>query len=192
MTTLTADQMLALDLAAKANRRLRDAKLTLEAEVRAEIRARSLRLVEANNDAVLTCHELGIPKTQIGILAMHTRSIGAVRDAIAEATARRAARTGVIEPRFRIGSTPNEVLVTLSGADLARSCRENSWPVDEALAAGVDQAVFKVVDPRAGGGLVIVAVTPSFVEEFQRPQPAVAWGRAHIAAALDWWKGQVA
>lgn len=182
MTRLTERQQLDLAVVAAADQRWRDAKRTIETEVRREIDLRTQHLLEARNDAALIARENGTPGSQIAYVGLHTKSTVAAREGIAEARERRRLRDDAQPPRFRRGERPDDVVVQLHGAQLDAACSAVGWTVDEALSARVISAVFRV--STVGTDRVAVAVTESQLGD--RPHPLVVWGRSHSAEILDW------
>lgn len=192
MTKIDARQQMYVKLAAAADTRWRDAKFNLEAEIRAEMRARSQHLLEARNDAVLLAHEAGCPKVRLAVSALHTRNVEAVRHALADARERRRLQREASPPRFARGQADGEVIVSISGAEFAEACVETGWTVDEAIRAGVTTARFRVVNAAEGPAPALVAITKSFLPDYDKQHPTVRWGRAHSAEGLAWWKGVAA
>ena len=182
MTILTERQHLDLAVLSAADQRWRDAKRTLDIEVRREIELRTKHLLEARNDAALLARENGTPGSQIAYVGLHTKSTIAAREGIAEARERRRLREEAQPPRFRRGERPDEVLVQLHGAELDAACRAVGWTVDEAMKARVTSAVFRTLS--VGADQVAVALTESQVAD--RSHPIVAWGRSHSAEILEW------
>ncbi len=182
MTRLSERQQLDLAVVAAADQRWRDAKHTVETEVRREIDLRTQHLLEARNDAALLARENGSPGSQIAYIGLHTKSTLATREAIAEARERRRLRDEAQPPRFRRGERPDEILVQLHGAELDAACRAVGWTVDDAMKARVTSAVFRTW--AVGADQVAVALTESQVAE--RPHPIVVWGRSHSAEILEW------
>jgi hypothetical protein len=185
MTKLSAQQDLKLNLVSSADQRWRDAKKTLEVDVRREIKERSRFLLDARNEAVLIAYESGIPKTQIALRGLHTQRTAGVAEALVHARTRKAA---LVSHRFSRGDSENEFTITLTGTTLNDACRDHSWSVSDAIDASVDSATFRVADPLQNGEVVLAAVTSSFLPGFEKPHPVVAWGRAHADEALAWWK----
>jgi len=188
MTKIDARQQMYVKLAAAADTRWRDAKFNLEAEVRAEVKSRSQHLLEARADAVLLAHEAGCPKVRIAVSALHTRNVEAVRTALADARERRRLQYEASPPHFARGQVDGEVVVSISGAELAEACAETRWTVDEAIRAGVTTARFRVVKAAEGAAPVLIAVTESFIPDYDKQHPTVRWGRAHAVEGLEWWQ----
>ena len=177
MTRLDERQQLDLAVVAAADQRWRDAKRTVESEVRREVDLRTQHLLEARNDAALLARENGTPGSQIAYVGLHTKSTISAREAIAEARERRRLRNEAQPPRFRHGERPDEIFVQLHGAELDAACRAAAWATDEAVQAGVTAATFRVLFNHAEP--VAIAVTDALVGD--RPHPVVSWGRSHRA-----------
>jgi hypothetical protein len=176
MTKLNATQSLNLAVVSAADQRWRDAVRSLEADVRREMEGRSRSLLEARSDAALIAFESGVPKSQLSVIGLGTSHVQAARDAIDAALQRRAARAPEITMSWVGKASANTVSVRLSGATLNVACGRTGWSTSEAIAAGADVAVFQVEANSQGSP---VAMTDSFVAEYELPHPVVAWGRAN-------------
>jgi hypothetical protein len=176
MTKLNPKQALNLAIVSAADQRWRDGVKSLEADVRREMEGRSSSLLQARSDAVLIAYESGVPKSQLSVQGLRTSHVQAARDAIEDATLRRAARAPEVALSWDGKSSDNSVSVRLSGATLDAACGPTGWSTSEAIAAGADVAVFHIEGDSQSSP---VAVTDSFLAEYELPHPVVSWGRAN-------------
>jgi len=180
---LSAEQRLTVQVVAQKHLRLVDVKLSIERQVRAELQKRLGRETSERDRAIIDAFAAGVPKVQIAA-AMGSTNPKLVREVIErhknEAIAQYAGR-------YAWGEGPNELVITLEGDLLDDACEATSWTPGEAIDAGVSSATFEVRRP-AQGNAALRAKTASFVEQFGRLHPVVAWGRRNSAEVLAWWK----
>lgn len=181
MTKLNAIQSLNLAVVSAADQRWRDAVKSLEADVRREMEGRSRSLLQARADAALLAFESGVPKSQLAVTGLGTSHVQAVRDAIDEAMLRRAARAPEVALSWVGKPSDNNMYVRISGATLDDACSRTGWTASEAVTAGASEAIFQIEGDGQGSP---VAITNSFLTEYERPHPVVSWGRANPDALM--------
>lgn len=190
MKTMSPRRALDLQLVREADQRWRDARRSLEPDIQRELNDRVRHLLEARNEAVLLAFEGGAPKTAIADVGLRTKSTSTARLALDAARERRRLMVPAVAGPFSPGSDAGVVHVRLDGVLLAEACRATGWTVEGALAAGVDQAEFRIVPTSDGSASVPVAGVPSFVESVGKAHPVVAWGRANSGDIIAWWNGR--
>ena len=186
MRTLSPRQVLDLQLVREADQRWRDARRSLERDIVKELNERVRHLYEARNEAAMLALEAGASKMAISEFGFRTKSTSTARLALAAAQERRRLLAPLPAGPFAVGAEPGLVVVHLDGARLADACQTAGWTVEDAIAAGVDLAEFRIKPTADGRGTAATAATPSFVDAAGKSHPTVAWARAHAADIVAW------
>jgi hypothetical protein len=146
--------------------------------------------------------EAGVPRVQIFRDGLKTSSPNALRESLdrtaSSSTGALATRgSDPLAGRYGYIQTTGELTVKLDGEPFERACDELDWDITQALAVGLNVAVFHYDQANAQLELAVAPTLPhntDWLPQYGNRHPVIVWSSvpANAAEALAWVQNKIA